>query len=127
MGYIALPIANVSWPECFESLKLDVDSYIVDVRTSEEWNDTGVADLSPLNNNRVKLITWVFLKPTPSPNSNFLTELSNMINDKKAKLYFMCKSGGRSAQAAAASMRAGYNNCFNVEHGFTADIPWRKS
>lgn len=38
--------------------------------------------------------------------------------DADAELFFLCRSGGRSAAAAAAMTSAGYANCFNVAGGF---------
>ena len=35
-----------------------------------------------------------------------------------APVYFICRSGARSASAAAAMTAAGYSNCFNVAGGF---------
>jgi rhodanese-related sulfurtransferase len=35
-----------------------------------------------------------------------------------APLYFICRSGNRSRQAAVAATAAGYSQSFNVAHGF---------
>lgn len=126
MEHVAASIINVSWPQCFEALKNNPNAYLIDVRTEEEWHETGIADLKNFNK-EVHLISWLLLKPQTHINPNFLEELMNAINDKQAKLYFICRSGGRSAQAAQASIEAGYQYCFNVEDGFTVVIERKKS
>ena len=125
MEHVAAPIVNVSWPQCFEALKHDSNAYLIDVRTEEEWHETGVADLEVFNK-ATTLISWLILKPQTHINNKFLEELTNAISDKQAKLYFICKSGGRSAQAAQASIEAGYQHCFNIQDGFTHDIKRKK-
>jgi rhodanese-related sulfurtransferase len=122
MEHIVLPIGNVSWPACLRSLKEKSDSYLIDVRTEEEWKNDGIVDPGLNNKNQVKLITWMLFKPFNHINNNFLNELMKNVPNKESELYFICRSGKRSYQAAEAAMQAGYKNCFNLTAGFTDDV-----
>jgi rhodanese-related sulfurtransferase len=122
MEHIVTSIANVSWPECFASLSSNAKAYLIDVRTQEEWKETGIADLGEAKKSQVKLISWMLLKPYTHINSNFLSILMKEIDDKQADLYFVCRSGGRSLKAAEAALQAGYQNCYNLNDGFVDSI-----
>lgn len=124
MEHIDMSIANVSWPQCLADLKANKNAYLIDVRTEEEWQDTGIVDLNDAKDSI--LLSWIITTPYIRINSNFLSEISKLVEDKNANLYFLCKSGNRSGQAANASCNAGYSNCFNLIHGFVEDIPRRK-
>jgi rhodanese-related sulfurtransferase len=39
-----------------------------------------------------------------------------------AALYFICRSGSRSRNAAIAATEAGHPTCFNIEHGFEGPL-----
>ena len=112
---------QIASSECWEALRHSPTAYLVDVRTPEEWQETGVADLSSINKD-IKLITWIFFTPYIHPNNKFLDELNAAIEDKKTDLFFMCKSGGRSLQAAQAAIKNGYINCYNVNDGFVGNM-----
>jgi rhodanese-related sulfurtransferase len=53
---------------------------------------------------------------------------------KESKIIFMCKSGGRSNQAAIHINNLGYKNCYNMTSGFSGNsdgwkninLPWRQ-
>jgi rhodanese-related sulfurtransferase len=112
---------DVSASECWDALQHDSNAYLIDVRTKAEWRENGIADLSSANK-ETKLITWVFFTPHIHANANFLNELEKEIEDKEASLYFICKSGGRSAQASQAAMLHGYKKCYNVSDGFSGNM-----
>ena len=42
-------------------------------------------------------------------------------NNKAVKIFFMCRSGARSDQAAEEFSYTGYP-CYNIEHGFEGDL-----
>ena len=119
-----MSIANVFWPQCLADLKANERAYLIDVRTEKEWQDEGIVDIS--DTNRSILLPWIISEPYIQINSNFLNDLIKLIADKNANLYFLCKSGNRSNQAANAAFNTGYLNCFNLAHGFSQDIPRRK-
>ena len=45
-------------------------------------------------------------------------ELTKRGIGRDAPLYFICRSGNRSRNAAILATQAGYRTCFNVEFGF---------
>ncbi len=125
MENVVASINDVSWADFFASIKTDDEAYLIDVRTEEEWKETGITNLQNAKNAHVKLISWMFLKPVTHLNNNFLIELMKEVKNKQAKLYFVCRSGGRSINAAKAAHAAGFKNCFNIKDGFTQNIPGR--
>jgi rhodanese-related sulfurtransferase len=53
-------------------------------------------------------------------NPGFLAQLEAMV-DKNAPVMFLCRSGGRSHNAAMLATQAGYRECYNVLEGFEGD------
>lgn len=102
--------------EAWELLKNNCSSYLIDVRTSSEWKYVGVPKLEALKKKLI-MLEWMFL-PDMKKNENFKTNLSNIIPDKTSVLIFLCKSGGRSQQAAIEMTAQGYKNCYNISDGF---------
>ncbi|TCT12009.1 thiosulfate sulfurtransferase [Tepidamorphus gemmatus] len=98
----------------------DPSAVLVDVRTRAEWTFVGVADLSPIGKQPV-LIEWQSY-PAMQVNPRFLEELAAALGAipaaREAPLFFLCRSGARSASAAARATAAGYAACFNISDGF---------
>jgi len=117
-------ISSHAW----ELLAQDPNSHLVDVRTEHEWNSIGVPDLSSINK-KVVFIPWI--KDFKSPiNLDFLQELQRNVPSKDNVLVFICRSGGRSAEAAKYACAAGYKSCINVQDGFegkTGNDGWKMS
>lgn len=108
---------EVTPEETFEYLKTN-PAIMVDVRTLPEWKSVGMPDLS---NTPSKLLTisWK-LYPSYEQNPKFIDELHSEPSIKKdTPLFFICRSGGRSLDAAIAATAAGHRYCFNVIGGFT--------
>ena len=114
-------VGKVNSIQCWEALQTRPNSYLIDVRTPEEWQETGIADLSSIKKD-VNLLAWIFFTPHIHPNNDFLKELEHILPSKQAELFFMCKSGGRSMQAANAALSRGYNKVYNVDGGFVGNI-----
>lgn len=85
---------------------------LVDVRTRAEWEWVGAVP-------GAVQIEWQTY-PGGQPNPNFLNELKQQV-DKESLVMFLCRSGGRSHQAAIAATQAGYLDCYNVLQGFEGD------
>lgn len=102
--------------EAFEFCKSN-NALIIDVRTSQEWQKTGVPDLA---NTASQLLTIsLFTMPNFALNQNFASELSAASNiTKTTPLFFLCKSGGRSLDAAIFAQQLGYEYTFNIAGGF---------
>lgn len=107
---------NISAAQAWENLLTDPRAVLVDVRTEAEWVFVGVPDLSSLGKDAL-FISWKFY-PGFARNENFTAQLQNTVGDKSTPLYFMCRSGGRSLDAANAMASLGYVACYNIEDGF---------
>ncbi|MDW8105972.1 MAG: rhodanese-like domain-containing protein [Armatimonadota bacterium] len=79
------------------------DVLIVDVRTPEEFREERIKE--------------AVNKP--------LDEINNWVKElpKDKKIYFVCRSGNRSAQAHRIAQREGYTNTYNMEGGMRA---WKR-
>jgi rhodanese-related sulfurtransferase len=93
---------------------------LVDVRTAAEWNYVGLPDLSGIRAPLLK-IEWQSF-PSGVVDSSFADKLDAELKKQEtppdAPLFFICRSGQRSASAAAAMTSAGYSRCYNVAGGF---------
>ena len=107
---------NVTPTQCYEYLKQSDDATLVDVRTQPEWQFVGVPDLRAIEH-ELQLISWKHY-PTMSNNEQFTQQLSDAVPDKDAPVFFLCRSGARSLDAAICATALGYKHCFNVEGGF---------
>ena len=108
----------------WERLGLDAKAVLIDVRTRAEWAFVGIPDLSTLARRPV-LVEWLTF-PDNRANPSFVEQLSEMLTsvgaDHDTELYFLCRSGGRSLQAAKAMAVAGFRRCHNVAEGFEGPL-----
>jgi rhodanese-related sulfurtransferase len=111
---------DVTPTDAWNAISQHATAQIVDVRTQAEWAFAGLPSLDSLGKT-VKTISWKFY-PNFDVNPRFVAQLEAAVPDKSAPLYFLCKTGGRSTDAAIAASAAGYTVCYNVEGGFEGDI-----
>lgn len=112
----------------FESLKTDSDTLLIDVRTRAEWAFVGAPDISGLGKQLI-LIEWRRF-PTMEVNPAFVEEVDEAVaaaGVEPTELYFICRSGSRSMEAAQAVARAWSAKgrsvtCVNVAEGFEGDL-----
>ncbi len=110
---LGLPYAGAVTPrEAHELWNSIAGAKMVDVRTRAEWDWVGRIPGAV----EIELLTY----PGSRPNPAFLTELERQV-DKAAPVLFICRSGGRSHNAAMLATQAGYASCFNVLEGFEGD------
>lgn len=102
--------------EAWEMLRSDSSAQLIDVRTQPEWSFVGLPDLRSLNR-RTALICWQ-VYPTMQVNDRFADEVEKLASKRDTPLLFICRSGGRSAAAAAAMTMRGHTRCYNVAGGF---------
>lgn len=108
-----LPYEGALLPsEAHELMQNAPAAKLVDVRTKAEWDWVGRIP-------GAVEVEWLGY-PGNQPNSYFLNQLEQQV-DKESLVMFICRSGGRSHQAAAAATRAGYPDCYNVLEGFEGD------
>ncbi len=110
---LGLPYAGALTPkEAHELMLHQANAKLVDVRTRAEWDWVGrVPDAV-----EVELMSY----PGNRPNQAFVEELEKKV-PKDAVVLFLCRSGGRSHNAAGFATQAGYGNCYNVLEGFEGD------
>ena len=84
----------------------------MDVRTRAEWDYVGRIPGAA----QIELLTY----PGNRLNAEFMAELEDHA-DKAAPVMFICRSGGRSHNAALLAQQAGYTAAFNVLEGFEGD------
>lgn len=94
---------------------------IIDVRTKDEWKETGVVDFNSTNG-QVILLSLFISDPFFHINENFIEELEDQIKDKSTHLFFICRSGQRSLKAAQMALENGYNNVYNINDGFLGNM-----
>jgi rhodanese-related sulfurtransferase len=121
----------------WDMLCCNADSLLVDVRTEAEWREDGVPDLSDIKR-EVIFVTWF----GAGHGARFIQDLSTHIGSLRESstpvlLFFMCRSGQRSKEAAIVAYAAEYHDSFNVSPGFSGDasegnknwksenLPWR--
>jgi rhodanese-related sulfurtransferase len=98
--------------EAHQLLQTAPGAKLIDVRTRAEWEWVGRIPGAV----EIELLTY----PGSRPNPSFLAELEQQV-DKEAPVMFICRSGGRSHNAALMAMQAGYTQCYNVLEGFEGD------
>jgi rhodanese-related sulfurtransferase len=98
--------------EAHELLTLAPGAKLVDVRTRAELDWVGRIPGSVE-------IEWQGY-PDGRINPNFATELRGQV-DPESLVMFLCRSGGRSHNAAALAKQNGYTEVYNVLEGFEGD------
>lgn len=93
---------------------------MIDVRTPPEWAFVGGVKLTELNKRAVQLSWRLF--PSFEVNPKFNEQFNSLNIPKETPLFFICRTGGRSLDAAVALTEQGYTHCFNVLGGFEGDL-----
>jgi rhodanese-related sulfurtransferase len=109
---LELPYAGALNPEEAHTVLAAGGAVLVDVRTAEELKFVGSV---PGSVHVAWQTTAAMIK-----NPRFLKELSAKVSQDRA-VFFICRSGKRSSDAAAAAAKAGYAQAFNVLEGFDGD------
>jgi len=108
-----LPYAGAMTPrEAFDVLQANPQALLVDVRTQAELELVGRIPTA-LN------IEWAFY-PGMVANPDFAKQLVELV-DKNQVLIFMCRTGGRSHNAAVVAQQLGYTNAYNMLEGFEGE------
>lgn len=140
--HTGLPYAGDITPEEAYSYLKHADALLLDVRTPPEWQFTGMPDLSG-SKGIFAAISWKTY-PTFATNPQFIETLASVKDiSKDTPILCICRSGGRSLDAAVAASDTGYRYCFNIIGGFegepdkeghrgtqqgwkAAGLPWRQ-
>lgn len=113
-----LPYVGALTPqEAFDVLQADANALLVDVRTKAELDLVGRIP-GALN------VEWAFY-PGMVANPDFSKQLVEQLNQhgfsKDSKLMFLCRTGGRSHNAAVVAESLGYSQVYNVLEGFEGE------
>lgn len=115
---------DVSASAAYEALRYDAASRLVDVRTKAEWTYVGAPLLEDLGR-RPFFLEWQSF-PSMEVDPAFCDRLGEMLEEagveRGSKLFFICRSGARSRQAAIAMTNAGWGPCFNIFDGFEGPL-----
>lgn len=108
-----LPYAGALTPtEVFEAISQDSAIKLVDVRSRAELELVGRVPLAIH-------IEWAFY-PGMVANPEFSDQLQKQV-DKESTVIFMCRTGGRSHNAALLAQKLGYNKAYNMLEGFEGE------
>jgi len=111
---------DVAPSEAYDELQADDDAVLVDVRTSAEWSYVGLPDLTQIGK-RVIFLEWQHF-PDGTLNGGFVEQLRAAGVREGVPVYFLCRSGVRSAAAAKAATTAGLGPAYNVSDGFEGSL-----
>lgn len=109
---------DISAEESWDRLQNLPGSVLVDVRTRAEWSFVGLVDLSSAGKQPL-LVEWQSY-PTMAVNRGFVDQVKEAV-DSQAPIFCLCRSGARSAAAAAALTAAGFDQAYNIAAGFEGD------
>ncbi|OIR02481.1 thiosulfate sulfurtransferase GlpE [mine drainage metagenome] len=114
----SLPYAGALTPqEAFDVLQANPKALLVDVRTQAELELVGRIP-GALN------VEWAFY-PGMVANSGFAEQLVSQLNqrqlDKDSVLIFLCRTGGRSNNAATVAASLGFTQAYNTLEGFEGE------
>ncbi len=108
-----LPYTGELTPEeAFNLIQQDPAIVLVDVRSRAELELVGRVP-------QAKHIEWAFY-PGMIPNAEFARQLAENV-DKDLAVIFMCRTGGRSHNAAVVAHQLGYSNVYNMLEGFEGE------
>jgi rhodanese-related sulfurtransferase len=137
---------DVTAEACWNALRNDPDSFLVDVRTSAEWNFVGFPEM-PEGHRTPIFAEWQSYPAMSVDPSGFAAKVSGAIEaaggSRQSRIFFLCRSGARSMSSAATMTGAGFEHCFNIADGFegppddeghrgrvagwkAAGLPWRQ-
>jgi len=110
---LGLPYAGALTPQEAHTLQQQHEkAKLVDVRTRAEWDWVGRVPGAV----EIEIMSY----PGNRPNDAFVEDLEKKV-PKDALVMFLCRSGGRSHNAAGYATEAGYSQCYNVLEGFEGD------
>lgn len=111
--------------QAWNELEQQETSVLVDVRTEPEWRFVGVPDLTSIGR-QVILAEWRRY-PDMRINESFADQVLGAAGRVPDAIYFLCRSGARSMEAATAMAhvmadRGTPIRCVNVAEGFEGDL-----
>lgn len=117
---------NMAPPDVWAQLNSDPDTALVDVRSHAEWTFVGLPDTTSVGRKTYPIEWRAF--PGMALNSAFVDQLTSQLGETVPKtLFFICRSGARSMEAAMTTAAALADQgqevtCINVAEGFEGDL-----
>lgn len=108
---------DVTPRDAFEAIATDSAAALVDVRTPAEVTFVGAAALDGVGK-AVVTIPWF---PEMSQDQ-LVNALEAAGIDRDDPVYFLCRSGARSLNAAVLATHGGYRRAYNVSGGFEGPL-----
>jgi rhodanese-related sulfurtransferase len=120
-----MTVINITCNQSWDIFLTDKHATLIDVRTQAEWHNFGIPQLehAPVILNSLKLY------PDMSFNTDFMTILLQEIASK-SKIFFLCRYGSRSSEAANLALEHGVKNCYNLVDGWSGNefgLGWEQS
>lgn len=110
---MGLPYAGALTPaEAYELIGQDSNAVLVDVRSRAELELVGRVPVA-------SHVEWAFY-PGMVANPEFAAQLQAQV-DKSRTVIFMCRTGGRSHNAALLAQQLGYSQAYNMLEGFEGE------
>lgn len=103
---------DVSPKQAYEELVENPHAVLIDVRTPAELTYVGIPQMPAMLQ-----VAWPPLEGAQA----FAETIMGMGVPKSVPIYLICRSGYRSARAAAELTAVGYETCYNVAEGFEGD------
>lgn len=115
---------DVTPEEAWRVLSENSGSQLVDVRSVAEWTFVGVPNLSELGKT-THCVEWQRF-PGMAHVADFAAKLTTKLSgagvEVDTPVFFLCRSGVRSAATARALTALGYSAAFNIAGGFEGDV-----
>lgn len=108
---------DVTPTQAYAVLQDDPTAVLVDVRTPAELTYVGLPYLDGIGKS-VALIQW----HPEITEDELISALGETGVSKDAPVYFLCRSGARSLNAAVLATHGGYTRAYNVSGGFEGPL-----
>jgi rhodanese-related sulfurtransferase len=117
-GQMGLPYSGAVTPaEAYELIRQDSNAVLVDVRSRAELELVGRVPMA-------SHVEWAFY-PGMVANPEFANQLQAQV-EKTRTVIFMCRTGGRSHNAALLAQQLGYSQAYNMLEGFEGEANEQK-
>lgn len=110
---------DLSPQQTWDMLNSEQEAVLIDVRTDAEFAYVGEPELGNLKNGTHKICWKIF--PDMTRNPHFEDAVRDAVSTPATPILFLCRSGVRSAAAAATMTALGYQRCYNIAEGFEGD------